>query len=62
MSIIKDIINLFILSIPIVVCYLYASQVIQAVKQKRQPKHYWLEALIAILATLFALWYYGRLD
>ena len=57
-----NLLNLLVLSIPLVTAYLHGRQVLLKLQRKEPVAAYWFHVLVSLAAILFALWLYSRMQ
>ena len=57
-----NLLNLLVLSVPLVTAYLHGRQVLIKLQRKEPVATYWFHVLVSLAAILFALWLYSRMQ
>lgn len=57
-----NLLNLLVLSVPLVTAYLHGRQVLLKLQRKEPVASYLFNALVSLAAILFALWLYSRMQ
>ncbi len=57
-----NLLNLLVLSVPLVTAYLHGRQVLLKLQRKEPVAAYWFHVLVSLAAILFALWLYSRMQ
>ena len=57
-----NLLDLLVLSVPLVTAYLHGRQVLLKLQRKEPVAAYWFHVLVSLAAILFALWLYSRMQ